>query len=87
MNWLTLITEYIGMIAAMSIFGIPLAHLHRGHGGPVRSVVSGQYWTFEKLTLAFCAFNLVYIPAAFWAMDTPTAPPGAKSPKVAFQRV
>jgi Mn2+/Fe2+ NRAMP family transporter len=26
------------------------------------------------MTLVFCAFNLVYIPAAFWAMKTPTAP-------------
>jgi Mn2+/Fe2+ NRAMP family transporter len=37
-------------------------------------VLTGKYWTFEKLTLFFCAFNLVYIPAAFWAMRTPTAP-------------
>jgi Mn2+/Fe2+ NRAMP family transporter len=37
-------------------------------------VITGKYWTFEKLTLFFCAFNLVYIPAAFWAMKTPTAP-------------
>jgi Mn2+/Fe2+ NRAMP family transporter len=44
-NWLTLVTEFIG-----------------------------RYWTFEKLTLLFCAFNLVYIPAAFLAMRTSTAP-------------
>jgi Mn2+/Fe2+ NRAMP family transporter len=37
-------------------------------------VMTGKYWTFEKLTLLFCAFNLVYIPAALWAMKTPTAP-------------
>ena len=37
-------------------------------------VMSGKYWTFEKLTLAFCVFNFVYIPAAIWAMQTPTAP-------------
>ena len=65
-NWLTLITEYIGMTAAMSIFGLPewityivvtvlLALI----------VMTGRYWTFEKLTLLFCAFNLVYIPATF----------------------
>ena len=33
-------------------------------------VISGKYWTFEKLTLLFCLFNLVYIPAAIWAMKT-----------------
>jgi NRAMP (natural resistance-associated macrophage protein)-like metal ion transporter len=74
-NWLTLVTEFIGMTAAMSLFGVP----------PWLTfiaitlllfvvVVSGRYWTFEKITLLFCAFNLVYIPAAFWAMETPTAP-------------
>ena len=85
MNWLTLVTEYIGMTAAMSIFGIPpwitfLAVTAILFG----VVVSGQYWTFEKLTLAFCAFNLVYIPAAFWAMDTPTAPPWSEVYKGLF---
>ena len=32
--------------------------------------MSGKYWTFEKVTLFFCLFNLVYIPAAIWAMQT-----------------
>ena len=74
-NWLTLVTEYIGMTMAMSLFGVP----------PLMTVVvvtailfavvlSGQYWTFERITLLFCAFNLVYVPAALWAMETPTAP-------------
>jgi Mn2+/Fe2+ NRAMP family transporter len=40
----------------------------------VAIALTGKYWTFEKLTLFFCAFNLVYIPAAFWAMKSPTAP-------------
>ena len=74
-NWLTLITEYIGMTAAMTLFGIPpwLTILSITLLLFV-VVVSGRYWTFEKITLVFCAFNLVYIPAAFWAMKTPTAP-------------
>ncbi len=33
-------------------------------------VITGKYWTFEKVTLFFCLFNLVYIPAAIWAMQT-----------------
>ncbi len=65
-DWLTLITEFIGMTAAMSIFGIP----------PVITiilvclifavmVIKGKYWTWEKIALVFAALNLIYIPCAF----------------------
>jgi Mn2+/Fe2+ NRAMP family transporter len=65
-NLLTLITEFIGMTAALSIFGIP----------PVITVVivaiimaamvlQGRYWTWEKIAILFCLINLIYIPAAF----------------------
>ncbi|WP_316676566.1 NRAMP family divalent metal transporter [uncultured Tolumonas sp.] len=74
-NWLTLITEYIGMITAGAMFGIPPIVTFVGVTLILFGVVlSGKYWTFEKLTLFFCLFNLVYIPAAFWAMKTPSAP-------------
>jgi Mn2+/Fe2+ NRAMP family transporter len=74
-NWLTLITEYIGMTAALGIFGVPAWITCLGVTAILMGVVvSGKYWTFEKLTLLFCAFNLVYIPAALWAMKLPTAP-------------
>jgi Mn2+/Fe2+ NRAMP family transporter len=74
-NWLTLITEYIGMITAGQMFGIPPVVTFVGVTLILFGVVlSGKYWTFEKLTLFFCLFNLVYIPAAFWAMKTPSAP-------------
>ncbi|MDD5170421.1 MAG: divalent metal cation transporter [Syntrophales bacterium] len=74
-NWLTLITEYIGMMAAMSIFGVPPIVTFLAVTAILFAVVfTGKYWTFEKLTLFFCGFNLVYIPAALWAMDTPSAP-------------
>ncbi len=75
-NWLTLVTEYIGMTAAAE----PLRRSAVAHGASSSPrilfaiVLTGQYWTFEKLTLFFCVFNLVYVPAAFWAMETPTAP-------------
>lgn len=66
-NWLTLITEFIGMTAAMAIFGVP----------PIITVVvvllllifmvfQGRYWTWEKIVLLFCILNLIYIPAAFF---------------------
>lgn len=74
-NWLTLVTEYIGMMAAMEIFGIPAWITFIGVTLVLMAVVmSGRYWTFEKLTLLFCLFNLVYIPAALWAMKIPGAP-------------
>ncbi|MGE5610610.1 MAG: NRAMP family divalent metal transporter [Bacillota bacterium] len=74
-NWLTLVTEYIGMIEAMRIFHIPGVITYVVVTGILMAVVmTGKYWTFEKLTLLFCVFNLVYIPAALWAMKTPTAP-------------
>ncbi len=63
---LTIVTEFIGMTAAMSIFGIP----------PLLTeifvitfimiiVVNGRYWTWEKIVLALCVVNLIYVPAAF----------------------
>jgi Mn2+/Fe2+ NRAMP family transporter len=65
-DFLTLVTEFIGMTAALSIFHIP----------PVITVIGvcivmgimvlqGRYWTWEKVALVFCAVNLIYIPAAF----------------------
>ncbi len=74
-NWLTLITEYIGMTAAMSLFGVPPIVTYLAVTAIMfATVLSGKYWTFEKATLVFCVFNLVYIPAAIWAMQTPSAP-------------
>lgn len=65
-NWLTLITEFIGMSAALNVFGVP----------PYITVIAvclllgiislnGRYWTWEKIALVFCALNLIYIPGAF----------------------
>jgi NRAMP (natural resistance-associated macrophage protein)-like metal ion transporter len=64
-DWLTLITEFIGMTAALSIFHVP----------PVLTVIvvsivmllmvlQGRYWTWEKIAFLFCLLNLVYIPGA-----------------------
>jgi Mn2+/Fe2+ NRAMP family transporter len=76
-NWLTLVTEYIGMTQAMRIFGVPEWITFLGVTCLLTGIViTGRYWTFEKITLAFCAFNLVYIPAALWGMDTGNVPGG-----------
>ena len=76
-NLLTLVTEYIGMTAAMSMFGVPPWITFIGVTIILMAVViSGKYWTFERLTLFFCIFNLVYIPAAIWAMKAGHVPDG-----------
>lgn len=68
-NWLTLVTEYIGMTQALLLFGIPAWVTFTGVTALLMGIViTGRYWTFEKITLVFCLFNLVYIPAAIWAM-------------------
>jgi Mn2+/Fe2+ NRAMP family transporter len=65
-DWLTLVTEFIGMTAALAIFNVPppvtvlLVCLLMGI-----MVLNGRYWTWEKIALLFCLLNLVYIPAAF----------------------
>jgi len=65
LDWLTMITEFIGMTAAMSIFGVPpivtviVSWIVMG-----TMVLQGRYWTWEKAALVFCGLNLIYIPAA-----------------------
>ena len=65
-DFLTIITEFIGMTAAMSIFGIPpIITVVVVIGLIMSMVISGRYWTWEKIVLAFCALNLIYVPAVF----------------------
>ncbi len=65
-NWLTLITEFIGMTAALGIFGVPPYITVIGVSVIMGiMVLQGHYWTWEKITLLFCGLNLVYIPTAF----------------------
>ncbi|HXN47100.1 MAG TPA: divalent metal cation transporter [Bryobacteraceae bacterium] len=65
-DWLTMITEFIGMTAALRIFGVPAWVTVIGACLlMVWMVVQGRYWTWEKLALLFCGLNLIYIPAAF----------------------
>lgn len=67
-NFLTLITEFIGMVAASAIFGIPTwLTIILAVAFLTILVATGNYWTFERITLLFCLLNLVYIPAAFLA--------------------
>jgi len=65
-NWLTLVTEFIGMTSSMKIFGIPPYLTVIGVCVLMGiMVLNGRYWTWEKIALLFCAVNLIYIPGAF----------------------
>jgi Mn2+/Fe2+ NRAMP family transporter len=65
-DWLTLVTEFIGMTSALEIFGIPAWLTYAGVVALLGTIViNGRYWTWEKIALLFCALNLVYIPGAF----------------------
>lgn len=86
-NWLTLVTEFIGMTSALRIFGIPpWVTVISVSIIMLIMVVQGNYWTWEKLAILFCAVNLIYIPGAFMVNPsvhdimhngfTPHLPPG-----------
>ena len=65
-DWLTLITEFIGMSAALQIFHIPPAVTVLIVCTVMGiMVLRGKYWTWEKVAMFFCALNIIYIPAAF----------------------
>jgi Mn2+/Fe2+ NRAMP family transporter len=65
-DWMTMITEFIGMTAALSIFGVsPIVTVLICWGIMGFMVLQGHYWTWEKLALLFCAINMIYVPAAF----------------------
>ncbi|MGA2765397.1 MAG: divalent metal cation transporter [Spirochaetia bacterium] len=64
-DWLTLITEFIGMTAALSIFHIPpFLTIIVVSIVMFLMVLQGRYWTWEKIAFLFCLLNLVYIPGA-----------------------
>ena len=65
-DWLTMITEFVGMTAALSIFGVPpWITVIVGWVLMGAMIMTGRYWTWEKIALALCVGNLIYIPAAF----------------------
>jgi NRAMP (natural resistance-associated macrophage protein)-like metal ion transporter len=88
-NFLTLITEFIGMTAALQIFGIPPFITVVGVILVMGAmIIQGRYWTWEKIAFLFCALNVIYIPAAFMVRPSvdaliggviPNIPPGPSS--------
>ena len=67
LNWMTLVTEFIGVSAACGLAGIPAWASVLGVVVLMSAMVlSGRYWTVEKISLVFCVVNLIYIPCVFW---------------------
>lgn len=65
-DWLTMITEFIGMTAAMSIFHIPvIVTVISVWIIMIILIVQGRYWTWEKFAIVLSVINLIYVPAAF----------------------
>lgn len=67
-NFLTLITEFIAIRAGLGFFGVaPWAAILLALAILYSALLSHRYWTWERLTLAAAAFNLIFIPVAIMA--------------------
>ncbi len=64
-NFLTLVTEFVGIVAGAGFFGVPSCVAVAG--GIL--VITGafafrRYWSWERIVLALALFNLIFIPVA-----------------------
>ncbi|MGA7915730.1 MAG: divalent metal cation transporter, partial [Candidatus Acidiferrales bacterium] len=67
-NFLTLVTEFIGVRAGLGFFGIRPAVAVGGALIVVAgAITTGRYWTWERITLSLAIFNGLFIPAAILA--------------------
>lgn len=67
-NFLTLVTEFIGVRAGLGFFGIRPAVAVGGALVVVAgAITTGRYWTWERITLSLAIFNGLFIPAAILA--------------------
>ncbi|MGB9069669.1 MAG: divalent metal cation transporter [Candidatus Acidiferrales bacterium] len=67
-NFLTLITEFIGIRAGLGFFGFrPAVAVGVGLVAVVGAITTGRYWTWERITLGLAIFNGLFIPAAILA--------------------
>ncbi len=70
-NFLTMITEFIGMGAALLFIGVPLVYGVLISAAVLLFILSfRRYLVIEKIILVFAILNLVYIPLAFMAHPT-----------------
>jgi len=64
-NFLTLITEFVGMVAGAGFFGIPAwMAVAAGLALNIVAVAWHRYWSWERVALAAALVNLVFIPIA-----------------------
>ncbi|HEV2387145.1 MAG TPA: divalent metal cation transporter [Candidatus Acidoferrales bacterium] len=67
-NFLTLVTEFVGVRAGLGFFGVPpAAAVGLGLALVLAAMATGRYWTWERIALGLAAFNLLFIPAALLA--------------------
>ncbi len=64
-NFLTLIAEFIAIRTGLGYFGVPpWAAMLLALAVLYLALVTHRYWTWERITLAAAAFNLVFVPVA-----------------------
>src|SRR6202451_4258094 len=67
-NFLTLVTEFIGVRAGLGFFGVrPSIAVGGALVIVVAAITTGRYWTWERITLSLAIFNGLFIPAAILA--------------------
>lgn len=67
-NFLTLITEFIGVRAGLGFFGVaPWVAVGIAVGMVALAALSSHYLTWERLTMGLAIFNLIFIPVALMA--------------------
>jgi Mn2+/Fe2+ NRAMP family transporter len=67
-NFLTLITEFIAIRAGLGFFGVPAwAAVSFALVILCVALMTHRYWTWERITLALAAFNLIFVPVALLA--------------------
>ena len=67
-NFLTLVTEFIGVRAGLGFFGVrPVWAVGGSLLIVIGAIATGRYWTWERITLTLAIFNGLFIPAAILA--------------------
>jgi Mn2+/Fe2+ NRAMP family transporter len=67
-NFLTLVTEFIGVRAGLGFFGVrPVVAVGGALVIVVGAITTGRYWTWERITMGLAIFNGLFIPAAILA--------------------
>lgn len=65
-NVMTLITEFVGVVAGAGFFGIPAWAAVTGALCLITmTTLFRRYWRWERITLSLALFNLIFIPVAF----------------------